>query len=251
MTNLFAEFALSGLDWFLLILCAIIVGLAKTGVVGVYHLVIPVLAMIFGGKDSTGFLLPILILADIIAVTWYRRSAQWKHIGRIYPAALIGVLAATWVGQFLSDEVFKILMGIAVLTGLGIMWYMERRKEKSVPTNRWFAILMGLLAGFATMIGNAAGPLMAVYLLAMQLPKNAYIGTTAWFFFLINLTKLPFHIFVWETVRWESLSLGLTMIPAIAIGGFAGIWIVKKIPERYYRPAVIAATVFSAILLFL
>ncbi|MEL7341088.1 MAG: sulfite exporter TauE/SafE family protein, partial [Bacteroidota bacterium] len=183
--------------------------------------------------------------------TWYRRSAQWKHIGRIYPAALIGVLTATWVGQYLSDDVFKILMGIAVLTGLGIMWYMERRNEKSIPTNRWFAILMGLLAGFATMIGNAAGPLMAVYLLAMQLPKNAYIGTTAWFFFLINLTKLPFHIVVWETIRWESLSLGLTMIPAIALGGFAGIWIVKKIPERYYRPAVIIATVFSAILLFI
>lgn len=243
-------FDLSPGNWAILILCAIIVGLAKTGVVGVYHIVVPLLATIFGGKDSTGFLLPILIIADIIAVIWYRRSAEWKHIARVYPAALVGVVIATWVGQHIEDQTFKYLMGAAVLVGLGIMWYMEKRKDQSVPTNIWFGIGLGLLAGFATMIGNAAGPIMAVYLLAMKLPKNAYIGTVAWFFFLINLTKVPFHLFVWETIRQETLMLGLTMIPAIAIGGFGGIWIVKHIPDKYYRPIVMAATVVSAVMLF-
>lgn len=244
-------FHLSVNNWLILILCAVIVGLAKTGVVGVYHIVVPLLATIFGGKDSTGFLLPILIIADIIAVVWYRRSAEWKHIARVYPAALVGVVFATWVGQLIEDQTFKYLMGMAVLLGLGIMWYMEKRKDQSVPTNRWFGIGLGLLAGFATMIGNAAGPIMAVYLLAMKLPKNAYIGTVAWFFFLINLTKVPFHLFVWETIRQETLLLGLAMIPAIAIGGFGGIWIVKHIPDKYYRPIVMFATVVSAVLLFL
>ncbi len=247
---MFAEFSLTGFDWSMLILCALIVGMAKTGVVGVYHIVVPVLAMIFGGKDSTGFLLPILILADIIAITWYRRSAHWKHVFRVFPPALVGVGIATWVGQMIPDNVFKYLMGAAVLFGLLIMVYMEGRRVKSVPTNRWFGWGMGLLAGFATMIGNAAGPIMAVYLLAMQLPKNSYIGTNAWFFFLINLSKIPFHIFFWDTIRPETLSLGLTMIPAIAIGGFGGIWIVRHIPDRYYRPVVIAATVLSAVMLF-
>lgn len=244
-------FHLTAQNWTILVLCAIIVGLAKTGVVGVYHIVVPLLATIFGGKDSTGFLLPILIMADIIAVIWYRRSAEWKHIARVYPAALVGVVIATVVGQYIEDQTFKYLMGAVVLIGLGIMWYMEKRKDQSVPTNIWFGIGLGLLAGFATMIGNAAGPIMAVYLLAMKMPKNAYIGTAAWFFFLINLTKVPFHLFVWETIREETLLLGLTMIPAIAIGGFGGIWVVKHIPDKYYRPIVMAATVVSAVLLFL
>ncbi|MDP5168875.1 MAG: sulfite exporter TauE/SafE family protein [Bacteroidia bacterium] len=243
------SFGLSGLDWFLLALCAMIVGMAKTGVVGIYHLVVPVLAMIFGGKDSTGLLLPMLIAADIIAVIYYRRSAQWKHVFRVFPPALIGVAVATWVGQKLSDDTFKILMGIAVLIGLVIMVYMERRKSKEVPTSHWFGWGMGLMAGFATMIGNAAGPLMAVYLLAMRMPKNVYIGTSAWFFFLINLSKLPFHIFAWHTIRAETLTLGMTMIPVIGLGGFIGIWIVKHIPDRYYRYVVIAATAVSAMVL--
>lgn len=247
----FPSIPVSGLDWAYLAICAVIVGLAKTGVVGVYHIVVPVLAMIFGGKDSTGYLLPILILADIVAVVWYRRATQWRYILKIYPAALMGLLIAVKVGDSLTDEAFQTLIGLAVLTGLVIMWYMETRADTVIPGSGWFAASLGLLAGFATMIGNAAGPFMAVYLLAMRLPKNAYIGTIAWFFFLINLTKLPFHIYVWQTISLVQISLGIMMIPAIAAGAIAGIRIVQKIPEYYYRPAVIIATILSALLLLI
>ena len=100
------------------------------------------------------------------------------------------------------------------------------------------------------MIGNAAGPIMAVYLLAMRMPKNSFIGTGAWFFLIINLLKFPFHIFVWETITWSSFKLDLLAIPAIAIGIVIGIRIVNLIPEREFRYFIIVTTFLAADLLF-
>ena len=100
------------------------------------------------------------------------------------------------------------------------------------------------------MIGNAAGPVMALYLLSMRLPKNIYIGTGAWFFFIINLSKVPLHIWSWKTITAESFILDLFMIPAIATGAFFGIWLVKLLPEKAFRIIVIVTTLLSALLLF-
>ena len=100
------------------------------------------------------------------------------------------------------------------------------------------------------MIGNAAGPVMALYLLSMRLPKNQFIGTAAWFFFIINLIKVPFHVVVWNTITWPSFLFDILMIPAVAIGAYLGIWLVKLFPERVYRIFVIATTLLAAIFLF-
>jgi uncharacterized membrane protein YfcA len=100
------------------------------------------------------------------------------------------------------------------------------------------------------MIGNAAGPVMALYLLSMRLPKNSYIGTGAWFFFIVNLSKVPLHIWSWKTITANSFTLDLLMIPAIAAGAFLGIWLVKLLPEKVFRIIVISTTLLSAFFLF-
>ncbi|RMG56183.1 MAG: sulfite exporter TauE/SafE family protein [Bacteroidetes bacterium] len=251
MMELLQSFGLTPVQWGLLILCAVFVGMAKTGVAGVYNVVVPILALIFGGRDSTGLLLPILILADIFAVTYYHRAAQWGYILRLLPWSVAGVILGTWVGDAVSDEVFKALMGGIILFGVAVMLWLEFRKEERVPDHWSFAGLMGLLGGFATMVGNSAGPILAVYLLAMNLPKNSFIGTGAWFFMIINLSKVPFHLFVWDTISPASLLLDLSMLPAIALGAFAGIWIVKKLSDRFYRRFVIVVTGLTALLLFI
>ena len=110
---------------------------------------------------------------------------------------------------------------------------------------------MGVLGGFATMIGNVAGPIFAIYLLAMHLPKNKFIGTGAWFFLIINLSKFPLHVFIWKTVSWNTLTLDLLMLPAIALGAFLGVKLVKKISDEIYRTAVIVITALSAFLLLI
>lgn len=249
MLDLLAPYALGWLDWLLLFVCAMLVAMAKTGVAGVYNVVVPLMAIVFGGKASTGVLLPILLMGDVFAVSYYNRSAQWKHVFRLIPPALAGVMLGTWVGDSVSEETFQILLASVVLLGIGLMIFLEVRKVKTVPEHWSFGISMGLLAGFTTMVGNVAGPIVAVYMLSMRLPKNEFIGTTAWFFLLVNLLKLPFHLFVWDTISAASLTLDGLMLPGIALGALLGVRIVKIISETFYRRFVIVATVVSALLL--
>jgi uncharacterized protein len=106
------------------------------------------------------------------------------------------------------------------------------------------------MGGFSTMIGNAAGPIMSVYLLSMNLQKNTYIGTTAWFFFIVNVFKLPLQIWGWHNITMKTLGFNLVLLPVIALGALAGIRVVKLMPENAYRWFIVAATFLSAIALF-
>lgn len=110
---------------------------------------------------------------------------------------------------------------------------------------------MGVTGGFATMIGNVAGPVFAIYMLAMHLPKNAFIGTGAWFFLIVNFFKFPLQICVWNNIGWKTIIMDLMMLPAIAAGAFLGIWIVRKIPDKTYRAFIVVVTVLSAFLLLI
>jgi uncharacterized membrane protein YfcA len=229
-----------------------LIGMSKTGVPGVSLIVVPTLAIIFGGKASTGILLPVLLMADWFGVGYYHRHARWRYLVKLFPWAFAGIGIALWVGEIINDAWFKNIMAIMVFLCIGLMlWKDRKRGGQFFPNSWWFAASMGILGGFATMIGNVAGPIFAIYLLAMQLPKNNYIGTGAWFFLILNLIKFPLHILVWQTIDRESLKLDLILLPGIALGAAAGIWLVKKIPDKTYRAFVIIVTAFSALLLLI
>ena len=250
MIEMIEAYDLTAMQWLIVLLCALLVGMAKTGLSGVGLMVVPILASVFGGRPSVGLLLPILVFADVFAVSYYNRHAEWKYILRLLPWALIGVGAGVLVGQVISDIVFNRLLAVVILTGIVLMILQDMRKKASIPDYWWFAMGLGLLGGFSTMIGNAAGPILALYLLSMRLPKNIYIGTGAWFFFIVNVFKVPFHVGIWKTITVQSLLFDVLMIPAIALGALLGIWLVKFFPEKAYRIFIIATTLFSALLLF-
>ena len=132
-----------------------------------------------------------------------------------------------------------------------MLWQDKRKGTNLFPDKWWFAASMGILGGFATMIGNVAGPVFAIYLLAMHLPKNSFIGTGAWFFMIINFAKFPLQLFVWNNINSKTLMIDLMTLPAIALGAFIGFKVVKIIPEHTYRGFVIVITVISAFLLLL
>ncbi len=240
------------LQWSLMAVCGILIGMSKVGVPGVSLVAIPILAFIFGGKQSTGVLLPILIMADMFGVGYYRRHAQWSYLFKIFPWAFIGIGLALWVGEMINDDQFKEIIAILIFVCLGLMLWNDRKKENQMlPDSQWFAASMGILGGFATMIGNAAGPIFAIYLLAMHMPKNNFIGTKAWFFLVINLFKFPLHIFVWKTISWHTLSLNLLTLPSIALGAFLGIKLVKGLSEKTYRAFIFIVTAISAFILLI
>ncbi len=227
-----------------------LIGMSKVGVPGVSLIVIPALAMIFGGKPSTGLLLPMLMLADIFGVTYYHRHADWKNLIRMFPWALGGLFLGVWIGDIVNEYWFKKIISVLVFLSLGLM--LRKKKESlNYPNRWWFAPLMGILGGFATMMGNVAGPVFAIYLLAMDLPKSRFIGTTAWFFLIINFTKFPLQMFVWNNIKVDYILINLLLLPAIGIGAYLGILLVKRIPEQSYRTFVILITGISAFLLLL
>jgi len=223
-----------------------LIGMAKTGVHGAGMLAVPVLANIFGGQISSGILLPILVMADVLGVWYYHRHASWHHLKLLFPWSALGVVLGTVVGSYIDDAIFKVIMAIIIVVSVIVMIWLERGHKEAVPQNKGFGITSGILGGFTSMVGNLAGTVMAVYLLSMRLPKNAFIGTTAWFFMATNWFKVPFHVFVWHTVTLNTLLLDLITLPMIILGAYLGVFIIKKLSEKTYRWFIIIMTLVAA-----
>jgi uncharacterized protein len=230
---------------------ALLIGMSKTGVHGAGMVAVPLLANVFGGQLSSGVMLPMLCLADVMGVWYYHRHASWAHLRKLFPWAAIGTLFGTIVGGIIDDGLFKMIMAVIILLSIIIMIWLEKGHNEDVPHSKWFAGLTGVAGGFTSMIGNLAGSVMAIYFLSMRLPKNAFIGTSAWFFMVINWFKIPFHLWSWHTITLNTFLLDLSAVPVIALGGFLGIVIVKALPETAYRWFIIAMTAVAAIFMLL
>jgi len=240
---------LNTINLILVLFSAFLVGLSKAGIKGMGLLIVPIMAGIFGAKPSTGIVLPMLIIADIMAVIYYRRSVNWSYIKKLIPWAITGVIIGVLTGDAVEEGQFKWLLGGIIITMLLLLIFNDLRKSDKIPDNRLFASVMGLVGGFTTMVGNAAGPVFSIYLLAMKLPKREFIGTGAIFFFIINLSKVPFHIFAWETIDTRTIVVDLILFPIIATGMFLGIRLVKLFPEKLYRYFVIGMTTLAAVIM--
>lgn len=246
----FSMFMQSPMDWGLLFLSAMLIGMSKTGIQGISLLAVPLMAMTFGAKASTGLILPILCCADLMAVLYYRRIADWKYVLKPLPAALVGFALAIWVDRLVPASQFKHLMGVCLLLVLLVMFWNDwKGKENSLSSAWWYGPLFGLLGGFTTMIGNAAGPVMDVYLLSLKMPKYSFVGTNAWFFLVINYLKIPLQVFAWHNISPTSLALDACTIPFVLIGAVIGISLVKKLPEKGFRYFTTAVTCISVIML--
>ena len=221
--------------------------MSKTGVHGAGMLAVPLLANIFGGQLSSGVMLPLLVLADIFGVWYYHRHASWYHLKILFPWSAVGVVLGTVVGSYIDDKIFKIIMAVIIVASVVVMLWLERGHKEEVPHNKTFGVASGVLGGFTSMVGNLAGTVMAVYFLSMRLPKNAFIGTTAWFFMVTNWFKVPFHVFAWHTIDINTFLLDFSTLPMILIGAYLGIIIVKKLSEKTYRWFIVVMTLIAAL----
>jgi uncharacterized membrane protein YfcA len=228
---------------------ALFIGMAKTGVHGAGMMSVPILADVFGGQLSSGVMLPMLVMADVLGVWYYHRHASWEHLKVLFPWAAAGVVIGTVTGTYIDDKVFKIIMATIIFASVIVMLWLERQSHEKIPHGKSFGAVMGVAGGFTSMVGNLANSVMAVYLLAARLPKNAFIGTAAWFFLVLNWFKVPFHVFFWHTISLNTLWLDLLTLPAIVLGAYLGIKIVGKISERVYRWFIIAMTIVAALLM--
>ncbi|MBT8188115.1 MAG: sulfite exporter TauE/SafE family protein [Croceitalea sp.] len=243
----FAEIPIS--SWALAVIACFLLGISKAGLKGLSVFNVTLMALAFGAKPSTGIFIPMLLVGDVFAVSYYNRHTQWKYIIKFLPWMITGILIGVVIGKDLPEKQFKIGVVTVIILSLALLILWDIRKSKSVPKHWAFAGTTGILAGICTMIGNLAGAFTNIFFLAMRIPKNEFVGTAAWLFLITNLFKLPFHVFVWKTISKESLMINLTLLPALIIGLLLGVKLVKIISERQYRRFILIVTGIGAVMI--
>jgi len=234
-------------QWALGLATAFFVGVAKTGLPGLGILVVPMMVLTVGdARASAAWLLPVLCTADVFAVVYWRRHAAANKLFSLAPWVLVG-MAGGAVALSLPEKYLRPAIGVIVLGMLAA--HLVRQFAKDPSKIKPHPVVYGAAAGFSTTVANAAGPVMNLYLLSKNLPKEEFIATGAWFFFLINLTKIP--IYAWHGLfSRQSLVFDLLMVPAAFAGAMGGRKAVEYVPERVFRGLVIVLTALSALLLF-
>lgn len=223
-------------------------GISKTGFGGFGIVSVSLFALLFPAKQSTGALLPLMIFADVIAVRFYRRHANWNDLLKMLPATLAGIVCGWWLMPRIPDSQFTRLLGWLIL-GLMVLTVSQRRFP-GIMRHAAEHPLLGLFAGWATgvttMLANAAGAITAFYFLARRMDKLTFVGTAAWFFLIVNLSKIPFSVQL-GLMTPRSLVFDLALLPAVVAGGIAGRVLLYRVPQRLFEWITILLASASAI----
>lgn len=236
--------------WLLLAFGAFSMGVAKTGVPGFGMLAVPILALYFPAKTAVGLLVPIMIFADLFAIGYYYRTCHWRYLLKVLPWAVGGMLISFWLLFEISNAQLKPLIGVIILLLLALrLRNILSENASDVPHHPAFAASMGIAAGITTMLANAGGPVMTLYLLSMRLEKRLFVGTAAWFFFIINWIKVPLMI-PHDMITFASFKAGIVVFPAVIVGAAAGVVVIKYLPQRIFNILALTLAALAAISLF-
>lgn len=241
---------LAWFGWTLLAVAAVIVGLSKTAIPGAGTIAVAIFAAVLPAKQSTGALLLLLIVADVFAVVTYRRHAYWRELWRLLPAVVVGVVLGVAFLAVADDTWVKRAIGV-ILLGVVAITLFRRRMTARVDVQKPHtaaAATYGTLAGFTTMVANAAGPVMSMYFLARRFPVKEFLGTAAWFFAIINVAKVPFSVGL-GLITPPGLLLDLVLVPAVVAGALGGRWIAARIDQTVFERLVVVFTIVGAVYL--
>ncbi|MEU8534640.1 sulfite exporter TauE/SafE family protein [Streptomyces parvulus] len=265
---------LTGWEFAALAFAALLVGFSKTAVSGANTVSLAIFAAVLPARASTGILLPVLIAGDVLAVLTYRRHAHWRTLWRLFPAVGVGVAVGTLFLVWADDAVVRTSIGVILLLMAGVTVWRRRQAEAadasrasdaseasdsseasdgggaSSRSGRVKARSYGVLGGFTTMVANAGGPVMSMYLLSAGFRKLGFLGTSAFFFLIVNVSKVPFSAGL-GLIDGRSLLLDAVLVVFVVPGAFLGRWAVKRINQRLFERLVIAATVVGGLQLLL
>lgn len=256
-------------QWAIAALAAYLVGLSKTGIPGLGVLSVALFASVLPARESTGIVLVVLIAADIVSVIAYRNEVSWSQLWRILPYAAIGIVIGWLImGRIDSLTTQRLIGGIlALIVLIQVIRKVQGRRGLATGTAQTtvngpndnttggiprplLAPLAGISAGIATMVANAAGPIMVLYLLAMGLPKMVFIGTSAWYFFILNLFKIPFSVNL-GLINLDSLRQSLLLAPFAMAGAVTGRLIIRYIDQSLFEWLALALALVAGIRLLL
>jgi uncharacterized membrane protein YfcA len=236
-------------QWLLLLFCAFLNGVAKTGVPGLGIVVVPLMLMVVPQSSNLamGALLPLLCAADCCAVATYRRTARWGEIARLSPWVAIGAGGGCAAMLMIADGPLTKVIGAIVLAMIALHVWRRWRGTDEVRARPLLAGVLGVVAGFATTVANAAGPAINLYLLSMALPKSEFMGTGAWFFFVINLVKVPLFVYLGGRITGATLLLDAIAVPAVIVGALCGRSLFARIPQRLFEVVVLVVATVATV----
>ena len=245
-------------EWFVAGFCAFVLGISKCGLAGMGSLAVPLMAMIMPAKASTGVLLPLIVMADVCGACCFHRHVNWRLLLKLFPSAIVGIVIGYFLmrEEWMNDLVIRKTIGVIVAFMALLSIIMKKHplkigeKEGKDMRTVIFATIFGIFAGITTMLANAAGPIMLIYLLLMRLPKDEYIGTAAWYFAILNWLKVPFMVHL-GLINPNSLLFNVKLIPLVLMGACLGYWSVKKLTEQTFRLGIQLFTFLAAIKLLL
>ncbi|MFO1486927.1 MAG: sulfite exporter TauE/SafE family protein [Verrucomicrobiota bacterium] len=239
---------LNGWQWLLLALGTFFTGLSKTGIAGLGILSVALFANALPARVSTGALLPLLLCADVFGLAFYHKHASWPHLGKLFPWVMLGVVLGYFALGRVDNAQMQHLLGGILLAMVALHVWRKRTSDPAAPLPHtwWFAAITGVLAGFTTMVANAAGPVMTLYLLAIGLPKLAFIGTGAWFFMLVNAFKVPFSLQL-GLITAVSLKLDALLLLPMIPGALLGPVILRRINQSWFEGMAVVLTVAAAL----
>lgn len=231
---------------------ALCVGLSKSGFGGVGMFTVLLMAKVVPAYESTGIVLPLLICGDVFAVSAFRKHAKWGHIWKTLPPAIAGIFVGYWLMPRIPRDKFGPVIGWIVLVMVALQYFRQFRPStfEKIPHTRWFAWTMGAWSGVTTMMANAAGPVMALYLLAVNLPKYELVGTGAWFFLIINITKLPFSSHL-GLINEHTLVLNLLLVPLVLAGIFLGRALIGRVPQKLFEQILLLSAALVSLRMIL
>jgi uncharacterized membrane protein YfcA len=236
-------------QWLAVVPALLLVGAAKTSFSGLGVVAVALFALALPARASTGALLPVLLLGDVLAVAFYRRHADWPRLLRLLPWVAVGVVGGALLVGKVDDAQMRRLIGgslLVVLAASLLRTRLEGSAQRRGPEAGLLVPLVGVLAGALTMLANAAGPLMAVYLLAAGLPVMSFLGTSAWFFLVVNAFKVPFSVGL-GLLTPATLALALVAAPAVLVGALVGRAVVGRVGQQLFERVTVVLTLVAAV----
>jgi uncharacterized membrane protein YfcA len=243
------------LAWAVVLLAVFLIGLTKSGFgSGVGLMIVPMTVMglshtRFGGGAALGLMLPLLIAGDLLAVWQYRRLFSLQIVKKLLPGTAAGVLiggAMLWWFHRQPLETLTALIrlevGVEAVVLVSLHWFrLWRGAELHGRPTPLRSTLTGLFAGASSTLAHAAGPIIALYLLPMKLDRRLFVGTSAIYFAILNMTKLP--AYGWSgQFPLDVLRLSAMCLPLVVVGALAGAWLNQRMDDRLFSRVVYAAT---------
>lgn len=226
---------------------AVCIGLSKAGLSGTATLNVVLMAQAFGAKASVGLVLPLLIVADFMGFYINRHGGSWRKILPMVPPAITGVVIGWFLLSRIDNSAARPIIGWLIIGLLAFHLLLNYKKQDfiALTEHKIFSWSMGLCAGIVTMLANAAGPVMTVYLLSQHLEKKEHLGVFSRFFLFINLFKVPFSADL-GIIHPTSLTTNLVLLPFVILGILLGWQILKRIPQKPFEWTLFVLTLFAA-----